>query len=496
MANICLVIPPSGFLLNDRVFPSLGILHVAAALEKAGKGVHMLDLSGINNFVEVLSRYLDENKDTSVFGFTAVTPQMPVATQLAQALRSLRPKARIILGGPHPTLIVASLRYAQKYGKIGLRAEREYNALTAHFDVIVAGDGEEAIFVALDPNSPQLIDGDDRHSTLWQGAAKRAEHAFPARGLIDLESYKYSIDGHPATSIISQLGCPFECSFCGGRFSPMLRHIRTRPVEHIILEMEHIHSRWGHTGFMFYDDELNVNAKEMLQLMEGIFGLQKRLGVEFRLRGFIKAELFTEEQARAMYRAGFRWILVGFESGSPRILTNIKKRATREDNTRCVEIAHKYGLKVKALMSIGHPGESQETIQETRDWLMKTRSDDFDLTLITTYPGTPYYDLATPTEEEGVWVFVAPNGDKLFQREVNYAEVANYYKGVPGHYTSHVWSGHLSSEELVFERDASEVYLREKLGIPFNAGAAVIDYEHSMGMGGLNKYVLRSTSAQ
>ena len=51
-------------------------------------------------------------------------------------------------------------------------------------------------------------------------------------------------------------------------------------------------------------------------------------------------------------------ILIGFESGSPRILRNINKKATVDDNTRAVEAAHRAGLKVKALMSIGHPGES------------------------------------------------------------------------------------------------------------------------------------------
>ena len=68
-----------------------------------------------------------------------------------------------------------------------------------------------------------------------------------------------------------------------------------------------------------------------------------------------KAELFTDEQAEAMYAAGFRWLLCGFESAHPIILRNINKKATRSDNTTMLRIAHKHGLKVKALMSVGHP---------------------------------------------------------------------------------------------------------------------------------------------
>ncbi len=38
MKTVCLITPPSGFLLDQRVFPSLGVLKVAAALERIAKG--------------------------------------------------------------------------------------------------------------------------------------------------------------------------------------------------------------------------------------------------------------------------------------------------------------------------------------------------------------------------------------------------------------------------------------------------------------------------
>jgi radical SAM superfamily enzyme YgiQ (UPF0313 family) len=258
----------------------------------------------------------------------------------------------------------------------------------------------------------------------------------------------------------------------------MLRKIRTRSLESIISELRHLYETYGFTGFMFYDDELNVNP-QMLGMMRAIENLGIELGVEFKLRGFVKAELFTNEQAEAMYRAGFRWILTGFESGSPRILKNIEKRATRGDNTQCVEIARRNGLKVKALMSLGHPGESAQTVSETLEWLLEVKPDDFDATIITTYPGTPYYDKAV--EENGVWVYRI-NGDALYSLEVDYTKVADYYKGDPNDgYVSYVYTDFLSREMLVTLRNELETTVRRELGIPFNHSLPAQRYEHSMG---------------
>jgi radical SAM superfamily enzyme YgiQ (UPF0313 family) len=489
--QVCLIIPPSIFLLDERVFMTLGILKIAAVLEQSGVEVEMLDLSGVQNYEEVVRDYM-ESSSTTCFGLTATTPQMPAATKIYRVIREKNPLARIILGGPHVTLVHAAYKYEQKHRRIG-RGTTAFRQLEEMFDVLVVGDGEIAIFEALRDHPKKLVDGDDPNSELFLNNQKLTELPFPARHLVDVESYRYTIDGVRALSLIAQLGCPFGCGFCGGRMSPFLRRVRMRTSENIVKEMVQMHETYGSRGFMLYDDELNVSPK-IVELMNLIASTQQRLGVEFRLRGFIKAELFTDEQAEAMYRAGFRWILVGFESGHERILTNIQKKASLADNTRCMEIARRHNLKVKALMSLGHPGESEETIRATRDWLVQVRPDDFDASVITTYPGTPYFDEAVETAAD-VWSYTYnKTGDRLHSLSVDYREVAEYYKGIPGEYTAYVYTDYLSSSGLVRLRDWLEADVRQTLGIPYNVGVPAVRYEHSMGQGQIPPSILKASS--
>jgi anaerobic magnesium-protoporphyrin IX monomethyl ester cyclase len=201
-----------------------------------------------------------------------------------------------------------------------------------------------------------------------------------------------------------------------------------------------------------------------------------------------------------MHRAGFRWILCGFEAASPRILDNINKRATLEDNNRVVEIARKHDLKVKALMSCGHPRETEESVRAIHDWLIAARPDDFDCTVITTYPGTPYYDEAVEHPSlDDVWTHTCKrSGDRLHAYDVDFTRVAEYYKGDPdGGYHSYVFTDSLTGEQLVKLRDWVERSAREKLGIPFNAGKPAVRYEHSMGQGinTLPAFVLRTSAS-
>ena len=490
-----LITPPSAFLLDERVFVSLGVLKVAASLEAHNYRVNLLDLSGVENYIAPLTDYLAVCQDQAI-GITATTPQLPAVMRIASTIRELRPDIKLILGGPHVTLVCSARKLERKRGVSNGRGQRAAAQLEENFDVLCSGDGELAIFEALKPNAPKVVDGDDPKGGLFLSDAMFTESPMPAWHLVDMKSYRYSIEGHRATSLVAQLGCPFECGFCGGRNSKSLRLIRNRSVDSIVGEVERLHRDHGYTGFMFYDDELNV-SNSLVELMNGLSDLQSRLGVDFRLRGFVKAELFTPEQAAAMHRAGFRWLLCGFEAADERILTNINKKAKLADNDRCVDIAKRHDLKIKALMSCGHPGESESSIGSIRDWLIRREVDEFDCTVITTYPGTPYYDLAVPhASEPNVWTYTQPKtGDRLHAYEVDYTVCADYYKGDPnGGYRSFVFTDHLSAERIVRLRDAVEREVRDALKIPFNAGAAALRYEHSMGQG-LPDFIHRASRA-
>jgi len=462
---ITLITPPSEFLLDARVFMSLGILKVAASLEAAGVAVDHLDLSGVENYMDVVADYATTHSPVC-YALTATTPQMPSTSRIAAFLK---PKAKVLLGGPHATLVNAAARKEVPPG----RACRALAELLSSFDTVIAGDGERAIFRAIEKIG--LIDADNPKSELWQNSLDFSNSPWPARHLVDVDSYHYTVDGERALSLVSQLGCVFACGYCGGRFSPSFRRMRCRSTENVIAEMLHLHETYGISAINFYDDELNVNPK-LVDLMRSIKGT----GIDWRLRGFVRSDLFTEEQAASMHAAGFRWLLCGFESAHPQMLRNMNKKSTVANNTRMLHIAHQHGLKVKALMSFGHPGESEDTILATRDWLISEKPDDFDCTIITTYPGCPYYDSAKPVGKD-VYCYTV-NGDNLYSLDVDFAHNAMYYKGKPGDYQSYVWTDHLTPERLVNLRDQVEGDVRTALGLAYPTAQSALLYDHSMGM--------------
>jgi radical SAM superfamily enzyme YgiQ (UPF0313 family) len=443
-----LINPPADFLINQKVFVTLGILRVASFLEQNGYEVAFLDLADVENWKTKI-KSLDGLFD--YIGMTATTPQIPIVTEIIQYIKKFKNNVKTIIGGPHVTIIYyASIKELNHNNVLG-RASIELNRLQNLFDVLICGDGELAINEVIKKDLTGIVDV-EKSKDLFLTNDKYNSLPFPARHLIDMDSYNYTIDGYKATNLICQMGCPFECGFCGGRYCKTYRSIRTRSTSSVIKEIDFLYKNYGYQGFMFYDDELNINGNKFVDFLQELEKYQVDNHIDFKFRGFTIADLLTQEQANLMYKVGFRWILTGFESGSDRILLNMNKKNTVDDNTRCFNIAKSSGLKVKALMSIGHPGESIETIKETKNWLQLVKPDEIDFTIISTYPGTPYYDESVWNEDKQAWMYVSKNGDSLYSLNVNYLKDSVFYKSKSGEYKAFVFTDYLSCQDLINER--------------------------------------------
>lgn len=444
--TIPIIIPPAPYLTNPKALMPLGVLYVAGYAEQKGDHVVLIDLAGIDNYVEYAMEKLS-GLSFSYAGISATSGQIYYVLNVVKELRKRFPKVKIIGGGPHFT----HTHIAHK--RTPARTQHFMDDFNNYFDVYVIGDGEKGFYEAMEtdkkvvdctvPSSPSYMTDDDLNNS-----------PIPARHLLDIDSYAYDF-GCPtakstnAISIMSQRGCPYGCRFCSSRVDRYSRLVRKTSKDKTLSEIEFLYKTYGYTDFAFYDDELNVHP-ELGLFLNGFKDLQSKVGKEFRFRAFLKSNLCSKPQMKALREAGMIVAVIGGESGSDRIMKNINKKSTVEQNTKFVEFAHEYGIHAKCIMSIGHPGESDDTLKETENWLAKVQLEDVNFTIISCLPSSFYYDYALQ-RGDGIWVYSAPEtGDKLYSYDVDFHAKANILNGNLDYgYESTVFTDFLNPEQLV-----------------------------------------------
>lgn len=507
--RIALLNPPSFFLTDDKVFFSLGLLSIAAVAMKAGHDVLLYDLAGCKDYEARAQAIAGEHFD--LYGITATSPQFCYATNVQASIRAAHPHARVVIGGPHATMF-ASLRkrrlaQGQTEGEIYAH-DVNFHSLEA-FDQIIEGE-EPGILEA-------LKEVNNKHPPRWVYAGlldNLDELPFLPRGLIDMNSYlykddgtpKFEINGGPATSILSQRGCPFGCNFCSGRNIPQYRFIknpatgkiRAYSPERIVAELNDINQKHNVTGFMFYDDELNLEVRTTQAIAEALERNNEQRSREglppYSFRGFVKSELLVKhpEIVPALKRAGFNILLSGFESGSDRILKGyVKKNTTRDINYRAAELAFQNGIQMKALTMVGHPTETLEDVRMTESFLnalgelaQRHRIPwEFDMTILTPYPGSRVYDDLTTNQGDHREEFQRVLGDgELYVRAVDFSRESTPYKTAPGENVVLVRTESLSSNDFLDLRQEIDDKIRTRYDLHrYDRDDPRRDIEHDMG---------------
>jgi anaerobic magnesium-protoporphyrin IX monomethyl ester cyclase len=404
--KVALIYPPSPFLLESRVMPPLGILFVAENLRRGGHEVSVLDLTGVDGWKAKLPEVLDAD----LVGLTGTTPQYPLNMSIRAELRRLGYTRPIVIGGIHVTSDPEGVRRDE-------------------WDSMVIGEGENAALqLAFDASDGML-------ERVYQLPLAPDLDALghPARDLVDIRSYRYELDGHPATTTFSQRGCKFRCAFCESPLSGGFQvryHSPSWVLEDVLACRE-----MGFEGVHFFDDELNIDITRLEKVCELLEPL------EMVFRGFFVASRSTAELLAKMKRAGFWELLVGFESGDPQVLKNIHKPQTVDIMRHFAHQVRASGIRWKAACIVGLPGETWDTIAATDRMLTECKPDDVDFSILQVYPGSPIG--RNPEEYKA----------KGLSWQIDYSKM--WYKSGPTEYQKliQVRTAALTQEELVLARN-------------------------------------------
>lgn len=205
---------------------------------------------------------------------------------------------------------------------------------------------------------------------------------------LEIKDYFLNHSLYPMIQIFTGRGCPNRCTFCSWPETLMGRKYRVRSIENILDEFTYIKQNIPEVKEIFIEDDTFTTDKNRVQkFCEQIE--DKNFKITWSCQ--TKADLDYESMIK-MKNAGCRLLDVGYESGSNKILKNIKKDVSVEQLNQFTINAKKAKLKILADFVIGFPGEDETTIQQTKDLIKKVKPDLLQVSVATPIPGTNFYE--------------------------------------------------------------------------------------------------------
>ncbi len=194
-------------------------------------------------------------------------------------------------------------------------------------------------------------------------------------------------------SIQTKRGCSHGCIYCS---YPVIegRHYRIRKPSDIVDEMEQAVQRLGDITFEFVDSAFNDPPGHAENICREI--IRRKMKIRMRTMGINPrnsgAELFM-----LMKEAGFTQIDATPDSASQVMLKNLGKGFTRKEIIQMAEEIRKVDLPTMWFFLFGGPGETEDTFNETLDFI-DHYINPLDLVYLNyglrVYPGTPLYHIA------------------------------------------------------------------------------------------------------
>ena len=309
------------------------------------------------------------------------TPGWRGDQKLAEAMKAANPRLKICFVGPPVT--TEPERALKECPAIDFVVRREFDFATVEYaqgkplDEILGISYRKNGGVAHTPDRPPVdnLDALPDVTDIYQR---------------DLDVKRYSVPFllWPFVSLYTTRGCPAQCTFCLWPQTLSGHPWRQRSTDRVAAEMARAKQYWPWVKEFFFDDDtFNIQKARTIELCRKL----QPLGLTWSCTSRVTTDY---ETLKAMKEGGCRLLIVGFESGDPQILKNIKKGATVERARAFMKDCKKLGLVVHGDFILGLPGESKETIRKTIDFAKELDCETIQVSLAHAYPGTELYDFA------------------------------------------------------------------------------------------------------
>jgi len=407
--KILLINPPQTFYPgSERPAGNLplGLMYIAATLEKAGYATEIIDAftndnefrkEGQNTIVglpfEQIKQEIQNRKPTIIGIAGPFTCQIENSVKISVMAKEVDPKIVTVVGGPHVTMV-----------------PKEFLEEESSVDIAVAGEGEYTM-----PEIAEYVEGKKDLSEIL-GIAYRDEGRivlnpprpfiekldelpYPAYDHVDMETYLnpkkigYRSFQDRAISMITSRGCPFNCCFCAVHLH-MGKNFRANSAQYVLNHIKYVVEKYKVKNIFFEDDNLTLDTGRFEAICDGIIDNNIKIGWE--TPNGVRADCLNRELLVKMKESGCQSVFFGVESGDQQVLDKVICKSL--DLNRVVEIAKickDIGLKTGGFYIIGFPGETKQNMQKTVDFAFRLKRD-FDvgmhLFIATPSYGTKLYE--------------------------------------------------------------------------------------------------------
>ena len=385
---------------------------------------------------ETVTRLIDE-LNPEVIGLSIMTFQRRTAQRIIELVRTLRPNAKIVVGGYDPSL-----------------ASEAYEDIDV--DYLVRGEGDvtfrELLRAVEQRGGWESICGlSYRDGGKWIHNPARPPHRLES-GEIRLPNRAarvlsgYTLLGRQVDVIETSRGCTYDCSFCS-IIEMRGRNFFTYSFDRVLADIRDARDHGARTIFLV-DDNIMLNVKRFEALCEAIIAA----GLN-RIDYFVQAMTSSianhgDTLAPLMKKAGFRYVFLGIENileNDLEFLRASSKNAARENgrNTgnatlKAIDYLHRNDMLVVGGLIVGNPTDTRESIEANLEFAQR-------------YVDWPYIQHPTPYPR-------TPMTKEFREQGLIENEQLEEYDGT----TAVVRTQHLSAEEIEYLRWKAERFMKTK----------------------------------